>query len=111
MSITVSVPDPTERCTENQGAVGVDLGINAMATLSNGDIIPGAKPHTALLGKLRRLSRSLSRKVRGSIAVSSLSEYDKAIPGTSPEVLAAYVASRCRQRDRLGDDRTDPGVI
>lgn len=66
VSITVSVPDPTEHCAENQGAVGVDLGINAMATLSNGDIIPGAKPHTALLGKLRRLSRSLSRKVKGS---------------------------------------------
>lgn len=51
---------------ENQGAVGVDLGVSALATLSTGESIPGPKPHKALLGRLRRLSRSLSRKVKGS---------------------------------------------
>ena len=51
---------------ENQGAVGVDLGVSALATLSTGETIPGPKPHKALLGRLRRLSRSLSRKVKGS---------------------------------------------
>ncbi|MCX7897496.1 MAG: transposase, partial [Rhodocyclaceae bacterium] len=51
---------------ENQGAVGVDLGVSALATLSTGEIIPGPKAHTALLKRLRRLSRSLSRKRKGS---------------------------------------------
>jgi putative transposase len=51
---------------ENQGAVGVDLGVKALATLSTGESIPGPKPHKALLDRLRRLSRSLSRKVKGS---------------------------------------------
>jgi len=51
---------------ENQGAVGVDLGVSALATLSTGESIPGPKPHKALLGRLRRLSRSLSRKQKGS---------------------------------------------
>jgi putative transposase len=51
---------------ENQGAVGVDLGISALATLSTGESIPGPKAHTVLLQRLRRVSRSLSRKVKGS---------------------------------------------
>jgi len=51
---------------ENQGAVGVDLGVSALATLSTGEKIEGQKPHKALLNRLRRLSRSLSRKQKGS---------------------------------------------
>lgn len=47
--------------------VGVDLGVSALATLSTGEPpIPGPKPHKALLNRLRRLSRSLSRKQKGS---------------------------------------------
>jgi putative transposase len=53
--------------TENQGTVGVDLGLSALATLSTGESpIAGPKPHKALLERLRRLSRSLSRKQKGS---------------------------------------------
>jgi putative transposase len=51
---------------ENQGAVGVDLGISALATLSTGESIAGPRPHKALLARLRRLSRNLSRKQKGS---------------------------------------------
>jgi len=51
---------------ENQGAVGVDLGVSALATLSTGETIDGPKPHKALLARLQRLSRSLSRKQKGS---------------------------------------------
>jgi putative transposase len=66
VSITVDVPDPQLPKAENQGAVGVDLGASALATLSTGEVIPGPKPHKALLSRLRRLSKSLSRKQRGS---------------------------------------------
>ena len=51
---------------ENQGAVGVDLGVTALATLSTGEIVTGSKAHKALLSRLQRLSRGLSRKVKGS---------------------------------------------
>ena len=51
---------------ENQGVVGVDLGVSALATLSTGEIVAGAKPHKTLLSRLQRLSRSLSRKIKGS---------------------------------------------
>jgi putative transposase len=67
VSITVDTPDTSHLPqAENQGAVGVDLGVLALATLSTGEAIPGPKAHTALLVRLKRLSRSLSRKQKGS---------------------------------------------
>lgn len=66
VSIAVDTEDPPKRRAENQGAVGVDLGVAALATLSTGETITGPKPHKALLDRLRRLSRSLSRKQKGS---------------------------------------------
>ncbi len=67
VSLAVDTQDdsPLPR-TENQGAVGVDLGVKALATLSTGESIPGPKPHKALLDRLRRLSKSLSRKQKRS---------------------------------------------
>ena len=67
VSIAVDVQDSLHLPkTESQGAVGVDLGVSALATLSTGESIPGPKPHKALLNRLRRLSRSLSRKQKDS---------------------------------------------
>ena len=62
VSITVETDDIPKTC-ENQAVVGVDVGINALATLSNGEKIAGAKPHRHLLPRLRRQSRALSRKI------------------------------------------------
>lgn len=66
VSITVDTEEPPKRRAENQGVVGVDLGVSALATLSTGEKIAGPKPHKALLSRLQRLSRSLSRKRKGS---------------------------------------------
>jgi putative transposase len=68
VSICVDTPhDPNLTHAKNQGAVGVDLGVSALATLSTGEPpVPGPKPHQALGARLRRLSRSLSRKVKNS---------------------------------------------
>lgn len=46
--------------------VGIDLGITDLATLSNGDKIQAPKPLKAKLKKLKRLSKQLSRKQKGS---------------------------------------------
>jgi len=48
------------------GSVGVDLGITTLATLSTGEEIVGPKAYTKQLKQLRRLSKSLSRKQKGS---------------------------------------------
>lgn len=65
-SITVDCPGHLAPQAENQGVVGVDFGITALATLSTGERFTGAKALRTLLGCLRRLSRSLSHKVKGS---------------------------------------------
>lgn len=46
--------------------VGVDLGIKTLAVLSDGSEIAGPKAHKSLLKRLKRTSRSLSRKRKGS---------------------------------------------
>ena len=46
--------------------LGVDLGVLALATLSDGTVIPGPKALRRGLRKLRRLARAHSRKRRGS---------------------------------------------
>jgi putative transposase len=67
VSITVDTHDLSHLpAAENQGVVGVDLGVSALATLSTGEVVAGPKPHKVLLGRLRRLSRGLSRKLKGS---------------------------------------------
>ena len=68
VSLTVDIPATSHLPkAENQGVVGVDLGVSAFAVLSTGEPpIPGPKPHKALLKRQQRLSRSLSRKEKGS---------------------------------------------
>jgi putative transposase len=67
VSITVNTPDDSRLLkTENQGVVGVDLGVKALATLSTGESVAGPKAHKVLLQRLQRSSRNLSRKIKGS---------------------------------------------
>jgi putative transposase len=51
---------------KNHGACGIDLGVRTLATFSDGRKVEGPKAHRALLERMRRLSRSLSRKQTGS---------------------------------------------
>jgi putative transposase len=67
VSITVETKDASHLPkAENQGAAGVDVGINRLATLSTGDVVEGPKALKRLLCRLRQLNRSLARKVKGS---------------------------------------------
>jgi putative transposase len=71
-SITVDTSDdPQLPEAENQGTVGVDLGITALATLSNGEKVVGPKALKTLLNKMRRLARSLSKKAKNSHNVTT----------------------------------------
>lgn len=47
-------------------ATGIDLGLTAFATLSDGTVIPHPKPYKAGLRKLRRLNKEVARKQEGS---------------------------------------------
>jgi putative transposase len=66
VSVTVDVAHQIP-VRENQVAVGgVDLGVKTLATMSDGSTVEGPKAFRSNLKKLKRLSRSLSRKVKGS---------------------------------------------
>jgi putative transposase len=51
---------------KNREIVGVDLGINSLATLSSGIVFPNLKPYRSALKRLAKLQRNVSRKTTGS---------------------------------------------
>ena len=66
-SLTVerdSAPAPAS--SPKGGAVGVDLGVKHLATLSDGAVIPNPRALGARLKALRKAQQALSRKVKGS---------------------------------------------
>lgn len=64
-SIAVHLESTPSPC-ENQAVVGVDLGVLRLATLSTGESMEGPKPLRKLTQALRRCSKRLSRKRKGS---------------------------------------------
>ena len=62
VSIHVELPDPEPVHNSESQAVGVDLGAKDLATMDDGTKVTGMKPNRALSSRLRRLSKSLSRK-------------------------------------------------
>lgn len=66
-SLTVE-REPTAPATAPKlGAVGVDLGVKNLATLSDGTVIPNPRALGARLKALRKAQKALSRKVKGSV--------------------------------------------
>ncbi|MDX1990842.1 MAG: RNA-guided endonuclease TnpB family protein [bacterium] len=64
VSIAVEIPDVHQQ--QLPGKIGIDLGLNHLATLSDGSELENQKPLRSLLSQVKRLSRSLSRKQKGS---------------------------------------------
>ena len=64
VSVTVEedIPDPISR----NGNIGVDLGLRTLATLSDGTTFANPRALGRRIKKLKRLSKSLSRKRKGS---------------------------------------------
>lgn len=101
---------------ENQGAVGVDLGVSALATLSTGETVSGPKPHKALLDRLRRLSRSLSRKQKGSAnrrkARTKLAKLHACIAAIRSDALHKLTTDLTRRFHTLGiEDLNVRGMV
>ncbi|MDF1539193.1 MAG: RNA-guided endonuclease TnpB family protein [Candidatus Thorarchaeota archaeon] len=64
--VSVAVVEEIEVPLNHGPAIGVDLGIKSLAVTSDGDTFPNPKALSSRLRKLRRLSRQLSRKKKGS---------------------------------------------
>jgi putative transposase len=63
VSITVEVPD--EIPLNDSPPVGVDVGLNRLATLSDGRQYENQRPLVQQLKKLRRLNKELARRTKG----------------------------------------------
>lgn len=64
-SLTVE-REPRSSSTRKLGAVGVDLGVKNLATLSDGTVIPNPRALNTRLKALRKAQQALSRKTKGS---------------------------------------------
>ena len=110
VSITVDTEDAPERRTENQGAAGVDLGVSALATLSTGEKVVGPKPHKALLKRLKRHSRSLSRKHKAAkvnLGLAGNAPIPKGVRLPLPENAKKVRAELSRLHARIANIRQD----
>ena len=65
-ALTVERDEPTVKQAPKGGAVGIDLGIKDLATLSDGTTIPNPHALDARLKALRKAQKALSRKTMGS---------------------------------------------
>ena len=63
MSFTVDTQRPALTPARPDAVVGVDLGIKTLAVLSTAEQIPNPRPLSSALRKVRRLSRTASRRV------------------------------------------------
>src|SRR5438477_9053566 len=63
VSITVEMPD--EMVYNQRPPVGIDVGLNRLATLSDGRWYENQRPLTHQLKKLRRLNKELARRTKG----------------------------------------------
>ena len=66
VSFTCVVERPIAADNGREDTVGVDLGVHALAALSTGDLVPGARPLRHAQRRLRRLHRTISRRRKGS---------------------------------------------
>lgn len=64
--VSISVEMEEETPTHPGGTVGIDLGIKTLATTSDGVVFENQKHYRRSLGRIKGLSKGLSRKVEGS---------------------------------------------
>jgi putative transposase len=90
---------------ESNGEIGVDLGITTLATLSTGEKITGPKALMYGLKKLQRLSRSHSRKVKGSSnrgkAAKKLAKHHCRIADIRQNALHDLTTRLCRENQTV----------
>lgn len=116
-SITVDTSDDLSLPqAETQGAVGIDVGVSTLATLSTAERIPGPKAHKRLLGRVKRLSRRMSRKVKGANnrrkAKQKLARLHARIANIRQDSLHKLTTSVTRQFHTIGiEDLNVKGMV
>ena len=63
--VSITVEMPNEMASNQKPPVGIDVGLNRLATLSDGRWYENQRPLTHQLKKLRRLNKELARRTKG----------------------------------------------
>jgi putative transposase len=96
-------------------SVGVDLGVTRLATVSDGSFVPASNPLRRYLGKLKRLSRALSRKTIGSRnrakAKTKLARLHRRIGDIRSDILHKFTTSLTRHQTVVIEDLNVRGML
>lgn len=111
VAVQVEVPDAQfyRRCTADE-IQGVDLGIKAAATLSNGESVEAPKPLKAALRRLKIRSRRISRKIEAAKIIAGFAPKTRLPKGTRLPVSSnckKSSASLARLHTRIANIRAD----
>lgn len=103
VSFQIDLGETSSQNSKNQAILGVDLGLKDYLTTSNGEKLASFSPLKDGLKKLQRLSRSLSRKRKGSSnwkkAKMALSRYHMRIANQRRDVLHKASTQLAKQAD------------
>ena len=66
ISISVEMADDTRKSHDPHSTIGLDLGVNMLAVMSDGNVWSNPKATAKYASKIRRCSQSLARKKTGS---------------------------------------------
>lgn len=95
--------------------VGVDLGVTALATTSEGLRVPNPRPLRMYSKKVKRLSRSLSRKQRGSHnrakAKAKLARLHRRIAAVREDALHKFTTRLVRHATIVIEDLNVAGML
>ena len=95
----------TEPCSATGESVGIDFGMETYLTLSNGEKIQHPQPLKQSLNQLRKLNKSLSRKVKGSNnwwrAVRELARLYRKISNQRKDWHYKRATDLCRRFDHI----------
>jgi len=89
--VSISVEVKHEIPTHSGGPVGIDLGLKTLATLSDGIVFENQKHYRRGLGRIKGLSKGLSRKGEGS------QNWGK----TTKKLAKAHYRVSCQRQDSL----------
>ena len=101
---------------ENQGVVGVGLGVTTLAKLSTCESVVGSKPLKTLLQRLKRLSRAMCRKQKGSAnrkkAQMRLAQLHRRIANIRKDTLHQLTSDLTRRFHTIGiEDLNVKGML
>jgi len=114
--VTLCLDEDVEKLPKTGKIVGVDLGVNRLATLSNGERIANPKHLGGNLSKLARLQRVLARRKKGSegwqrqrIKIARLHEH---IGNCRTDYLHKFTTDLVRRFDIIGiEDLNVRGMV